>query len=133
MATVRRRETKTLAHDVAALTKHARRDDFGVCTFPVTERLKKLLATLSEAEQEGNTREILRRIRDSIQNGGWEAYRKPEVRNVVASILDNLSKLEEVQPRHVKMASEKIAAMGLDSVAHLFDISADNDTPNATK
>lgn len=133
MATVRRQKLKTLAHEVAALTQHARRDDFGVCTFPVAERLKKLLATLSTADEEGNTREILRRIRDSIQNGGWDAYRKPEVRHVVASILDDLSKLEEVQPRHVKMASEKIADVGLDSVAHLFDLSVDNDTPNDSK
>ena len=133
MATVRRRETKTLAHEVTALTQHARRDDFGVRTFPVTERLKKLLATLSVAEQEGNTREILRRIRDSIQNGGWEAYRKPEARNVVASILGDLSTVEEVQPRHVKMASEKIAAIGFDPIAHLFDMSADNDILNASE
>jgi hypothetical protein len=131
MATVRRRETKTLAHEVAALIQHARREDFGVCTFPVTERLKRLLATLSAAEQEGNTREILRRIRDSIQNGGWEVYRKPEVRNVVASLFDELSKLEEVVPGHVKMASKKIEAVGLDSVAHLFDLK--NDTSDASE
>ena len=130
MATVRRRETMALTHDVEALAQQVHRDDFGVCTFPVTERLKKLLVTLSAADQEGNAREILRRIRDGIQNGGWEAYRRPEVRNVVASILGDLSNLEEVCPRHVKIASQKIAAVGLDSVAHLFDMSTDDDSAN---
>src|SRR5947207_381332 len=72
LASVRRRWARNIAKNVADLEAQALRDDFAVATFPIVTSLRKVLTDiLVDAENEGNAREILRRLRDTFLNGGW--------------------------------------------------------------
>jgi hypothetical protein len=65
-------------------------------------------------EQEGNAREVLRQVRDSLCDGGWLHYRKAEVREEVASVLEAyLADIEEVPPEAVRLAFNRLADVGL--------------------
>src|SRR5207244_1809609 len=86
LATVRRRKARRLADSIADLSKYSDRNDFTVWTYPVLEQIKDLLATLADAATEGNTREILRQLRDTFMNGGWESYRRSDARNLAFTL-----------------------------------------------
>jgi hypothetical protein len=123
MATVRRRETRVLAGQIGALEQHAEREDFSTCTFPVLERLNALLKTLAQADEEGNTREIVREIRSSIMNRGWERYRSPDVRSLVKAILEHLADVEEVSAKDAHGVFRRLSDLLLDPIgAPVFDV-----------
>ena len=122
IATVRRRVTRSLAEKVGSLQKYAVREDVATGTCPVLEQLNTLLKTLAHADKEGNTREILRQIRTTIMNGGWNHYRAPDVRNLVKSLLEHLASIEDVSAKDAHLAFEKLNGVGLDSIgAPLFE------------
>jgi hypothetical protein len=113
LATVRRRKCTKIKNMVASLAKKARRDDFEAFTFKVFEELRELLAQLTDVQREGNTREILRQIRDTCLDGGHERYRDAKARDLVASIFERLSEADEVTPEDVDQVWDELHDSGL--------------------
>jgi hypothetical protein len=113
LATVRRRKCTKIKNTVASLAKKARRDDFEAFTFKVFEELRELLAQLTDVQREGNTREILRQIRDTCLDGGHERYRDAKARDLVASIFERLSEADEVTPEDVDQVWDELHDSGL--------------------
>jgi hypothetical protein len=101
LATVRRRKCTKIKTMFASLAKKARRDDFEAFTFKLVEEIRELLVQLTDVQREGNTREILRQIRDSFLDGGHERYRDAKARDLVTSIFAHLSEADEVAPEDV--------------------------------
>ena len=129
MSVVRRRGARLLAEQVDGLHKFANREDFSTCTFPVLSRLNALLKSLENADQEGNSREVLRQVRSSIMNGGWESYRSSDVRHLVKSILEHLGDVEEVSAKDAHAAFNRLSGLSLDPVgAPLFELAAEDDS-----
>jgi hypothetical protein len=127
-ATVRRRKAKNIQASIAGLVKYAERDDFTAWTFPVIQQIKGLLDFLLDAEREGNTREILRQLRDSFMNEGWNNYRREEARILACKILANLASAEEILPEHVNAAFDRLIGVGLGQVpAFAFAPEADDE------
>ena len=120
LGTVRRRKARRLADSILELAKYSDRTDFVVWTYPVLEQIKELIATLSDATAEGNTREILRQVRDSFMNGGWESYRRPDARNVAFMIADQLASATEVAPKDVDAAFESLMQARLNPVGRFI-------------
>src|SRR5271166_6245439 len=86
LASVRRRKSTRIKNMLAGLAKKARRDDFEAFTFRVVEEIRELLVQLTDILREGNTREILRQIRDTFLDGGHERYRDSKVRDLVSPL-----------------------------------------------
>jgi hypothetical protein len=132
LATVRRRKSRALRDAIAGLARHAGREDFAVCTYPVLKQVNELLTTLNEASEEGNTREILRQLRNTLMNGGWSRYRAPEVRRAAVEILNGLAEAEEVLPQRVDESFDRLHASGLNPVGTpLFRLERGESTPDA--
>jgi hypothetical protein len=117
MATVRRRKAAVLCNLVRNLKQYVARDDFHVYTYPLFEGLRELLNTLADAELEGRAREVLRQLRDSLLNKGWEGYRGLEAQRVVGDLLAWLSQAEEVENDKVKAVSGQLRQVGLNPLA----------------
>lgn len=113
VAANRRREAKKILELVSSLAKNSSREDFVVCTHPIVDGIKKLLAKLLDAESEGNTREILRRLRDTFLDGGWERYKEATSRHLVSSVFRFLAAAEEVEPRDANRFFDQMYAGGL--------------------
>jgi hypothetical protein len=120
MATVRRRKAGYLCRMVQGVAEHAARDDLQVYTFPLLTGIKELLIALEAAEQEGGARELLRRLRDSLLDKGWEKYRAPETRRLVAETLQWLSETEEVETGKLNAIFQRLRTQGLASLAMTF-------------
>lgn len=116
MASVRRRQAHNLARAVAELEKYSEQEDFTAYTFSVFNQLKTLIADLTAEDKEGNAREILRQLRNSFLDCGWEQYRKPEVRQTAVAILNRLAEAEEVVPQDVKAVFKQLLQIGLNPV-----------------
>jgi len=112
MATVRRRRAAAIRRQLESLRGQSQRPDFLVFVHPVVESLRQAIHELSEVETEGNSREMLRLIRDSLLDGGWEAYRNGEVRDVVGRLLNLLASSEEVTAADAHEAFEVLDEMG---------------------
>jgi hypothetical protein len=95
------------------LAKKARQDDFEAFTFKVLEEIRELLVQLTDVQREGNTREILRQIRDTFLDGGHERYRAPKARDLVAAIFERLSEADEVMPEDVDQVWDELYDGGL--------------------
>ncbi len=116
METVRRRRAGSIAEALSDLAPHAARDDFAVCTYPVVKKISELLETLINAQTEGNTREILRQLRNTLMNGGWRDYRDAKVRKTAIAIVRILQEAEEVTPQQVEEAFDQLHDAGLNPV-----------------
>ena len=122
LATKRRRASKKLLVKVRALDQYCDTDNFAVWTQAILDDLRAILRELSTAEQysphasEGNAREIMAQLRDSLLNHGWHMYRKHEVRMVVEAILNDLATLSEIVPRHATSSFERLMNVNLNPV-----------------
>lgn len=116
IATVRRRKAATLIHTVDGLAKYADADDFAVHTFPVVERLHALLDYLLPAKSEGNTRTILRYVRDAFVNGGWNRFKVVANRDVILDALRALAIAEHVTAVMADQTFDMLYDAGLDPV-----------------
>jgi hypothetical protein len=131
LAAVRRRKCRALDAAVGGLTPHAGREDFAVCTYPVLNQINDLLTTLNDASAEGNTREVLRQLRNTLMNGGWNKYRDPAVRRAAAEILNGLAEADEVLPQRVNESFDRLYAAGVNPVGtRLFAAGDDDETPD---
>jgi hypothetical protein len=112
---VRRRGVQDVMAKIADLKAHeGRPGDFQVYTFPVVRQLSRLIEKLGGSEQEGNAREVLRQVRDTFLDGGWENYRQETTRQAVGALLDqHLGQPEDVGPDAVKQVFAALLALGL--------------------
>lgn len=132
VAALRQRRARAIRDAIVGLEAHAGRRDFAVCTYPVLKQLNELLMSLADASAEGNTREILRQVRNTLMNGGWNQYRDPAVRRAAADTLKGLAEAEEVLPPRVDEAFDRLFAAGLTPAgAQLLGAGAEGDTPDA--
>ena len=129
MATIRRREARALSPLILSLEKEATREDFVVCTHPVVSDIGALIEKLQGASAEGNAREILRQVRNTFLDGGWETYRKGDVRRTAAAALEYLATAEEVTAQDVDVWFTKLIESGVDPVgAKMFTLTEDDET-----
>jgi hypothetical protein len=132
MATVRRRKSREIARAIADLAEHADRQDIGVRTYPIVRQLGALLETLSHAEAEGNTREILRQVRNTFMNGGWQKYRDSSIRSEANRIMDDLAEAEEIFPEKVDEVFDRLSQVHLNPVGSpAFALDEEDDTADA--
>ena len=95
-ASLRRRLCLGLARELGDLELRVAQDDLAVYTYPITDGLRKLLTELADSLTEGNTCEIIRRLRDTFLDGGWNQYRQQKARQAGVDILDFLGQAEKV-------------------------------------
>ncbi|MGO8691733.1 MAG: hypothetical protein ACLQLG_19095 [Thermoguttaceae bacterium] len=125
LATVRRREAGSAAKIVRNLASRATDDHFIVWTEEALESLRRSVGVLADAEEsaypehEGNACEVLREVRDSFLNGGWQKYREPGVAEAVAGILGKLAQADEVVADDVDAAMATLFDLGLEPGAGL--------------
>ena len=112
-AAIRRGHLQKLAKRFGVVASQSTREDFAVCVFPLSEDIRKTLETLADASHEGNTREILRRVRDTLIDGGWSQYRHQGARTTTIAVLDYLSRTEVVTPQDVQRLSDQMRKSGL--------------------
>lgn len=117
IAVTRRRKVANLVSDINALANHADRDDFVVFTRRVVARIREILDYLQPAKLEGNAREVLRYVRDTFVNGGWDLYKNNARRTGVVEILQQLVDEDEVQREAPEEAFDKLFDLGFDPVA----------------
>lgn len=113
LASIRRRKSTKIKNMFASLAKKAHRDDFEVSTLKVVEEIRELLVQLTDVQREGNTREILRQIRDTFLDGGHERYRDAKARDLIATIFERLAEADEVTPDDVDQVWDEIYDSGL--------------------
>jgi hypothetical protein len=129
MATSRRRAARVLSTLILGLEVGAAREDFVVCTHPIVSGIGALMEKLQGASEEGNVREILRQVRNTFLDGGWESYRKADARRTAAAALEHLATAEEVTPRDVDVWFTKLIESGADPVgAKMFTMTEDDET-----
>ena len=112
-AVVRRRAIEEIRHFLVNLNQHAGDPDIAVYTYPITRGLNDLIAKLSDAGSEGNTREILRRMRNTILDGGWKRYRNSDARKCLAEALEFLGTVEKVLPGDIQRLTQSMEVAGL--------------------
>ncbi|HUT94885.1 MAG TPA: hypothetical protein VMY37_35835 [Thermoguttaceae bacterium] len=126
VAAIRRRETRKIARLIEDLAARADSEDFVVWTHEPLQKLRGLIHKLTEAEEfsdpehEGNTCEILRQLRDTFLNRGWERYREPAVRGAAVAILQRLAVADEVSADDAYWAMDQLLELGLNPAAGTF-------------
>lgn len=120
LAAVRSRKARSLAEIVRSWKTQTERTDLAVCTHPVTTGLADLIASLQDASTEGGTRAALRMLRNTLLDGGWNAYRSPEACDAAASLLDFLAAAAAVDSREIVAWYAKLCRAGLKPVAPLM-------------
>jgi hypothetical protein len=124
-AALRRRKSKKIAAMIRDLGKHSGKREFAVWTQGVLEELRSLIRQLSDAEQfsereyEGNSCEMLRQLRDTFLNSGWNSYREERVRNCAAAILDHLAIANELGADDAERAMDQLLDMDLNPAVGL--------------
>jgi hypothetical protein len=119
LATVRRRKASQIAQTILSLKAHRGDPDFTIWTHKPLEVLRQLLQTLTDAEEfvnpehEGNSCEVLRLLRDTFLDGGWEKYRDTEICDRVAQLLKRLAEADEVTGDFANDAIDELLDIGL--------------------
>jgi hypothetical protein len=113
MAVIRRREAQAIREQFVQLEQNAQREDLVMMALPITSAIRDSLDRIAGAETEGNSREILRRLRDSLLNGGWNNYRSQEATRAAIEAIDFLSNANQVTPSDVRRLSSAMQAAGL--------------------
>ena len=125
LSALRRRKSKKIAAMIRDLGKHSGKREFPVWTQGVLEELRSLIRQLSDAEQfsereyEGNSCEILRQLRDTFLNSGWNSYREERVRSSAAAILDHLAIADELSVDDTERAMDQLLDMDLNPAVGL--------------
>ena len=109
---------------VRDLATHSQKQEFAVWTQAVLEELRSLIRQLSDAEQfsqreyEGNSCEILRQLRDTFLNSGWNSYRD-EIAQFAAALLDHLASADELSAADAERAMDQLLDLGLNPAVGL--------------
>lgn len=82
----------------------------------VVKKLNKLLADLADVPTEGNTREILRQVRNTMMHAGRDQFRDPAKRARAIGVLNRLAVAVDVHPEDVQAAFDELYDAQLDPV-----------------
>jgi hypothetical protein len=113
VAATRRKRVKTIRDSVLGLSQHENETLFVAYTQQVLHDIRVLITDLTESDRnraratEGNTREVLRQVRDSLQGTGWKRLIEPEVRQELAAILGFMTK-SEVTPVEIAASRSRL-------------------------
>lgn len=111
---VRRGTCAKIAEAVSGLGSFADSENFNARASDVVESIRELIVELMDAKEEGNSREMLRQVRDTFLNGGWEDYRRPGPREAAARVLNRLARAEEdITPEDVDAAETELENGGV--------------------
>lgn len=113
VATNRRRTATKIIALIRAIDGQADRPDLEMCAFPILEELKRAIFEVCSADTEGNSRECLRQIRDSLISGGWENYRAQEARDAACEVLQILAASTSVTAESVFKCKGLLESAGL--------------------
>ncbi len=97
------------------------------------ERIRRLIEQLSHAEEysspehEGNSCEILRQLRDTFLDNGWQQYQKAAVRDGAVKVLKRLATAEEVSPEDAFHAMDGLLDLGLQPVLGMACLDEDEE------
>ncbi len=118
-ATIRRHLAGKIGTLIEALGGRAESEDFPIWTQQILESLQDSIQQLSapdefsSREQEGNSCEILRQVRDTLLDCGWKKYREPHVRAAVVKILQRLVSAVEVTAEDALDSTDQLLELGL--------------------
>lgn len=113
VATIRRRKSQAIREQLEALSRHTGRDDFYMAVHPIVERIRDAISYLLDFETEGNSREILRQLRDSMLDGNWDKYQVPEVRAVALGMISMLADKPEITAKDAFSTVDAFANFGI--------------------
>ena len=113
IATVRRRKAATLAKQIEELRVHSDATDFHCYTARVFDSINQLIRTLSDNETtEGNACEMLRQIRDTFWDRGFQRFRTPDFRTEIRQLLDDIASADYVESEDAEDCRRRIRAFG---------------------
>ncbi len=118
LAAKRRSLCRRASQSIVSLEKWQAEPEFVVWTQEPLSIIRSAIKFLDDAEQfseiehEGNSCEVLRQIRDSFLNRGWNRYRDFTIRQAITRILDRLASEEVIT-----------AEFASDTMDQLFDLS----------
>jgi len=101
--------------------KQVDRLDFQMIAYPIVQKINAALDYLQQDFEEGNTREALRRVRNTLMNGGWEEFRRAEARGAAEATVLALIHAETVTPEIADAAFNRLFDAGLTQVPSHFD------------
>jgi hypothetical protein len=133
IASVRRRKCKKLAALIQSLDEYATDSMFSAFTSEILDEIRHLITFLADADYarenqfEGNCREVLRQIRDSLMNLGWEKYRAAGVRQLVKSICDGLATADHVTADYAATVYKRLDAAELTPCLFPVDVPFDGE------
>jgi|SRR5579864_451803 len=116
---VRRGALRKVIGLIRELESPSQERDFCVYTFPIVEEISETLKRLTDSRTEGNSREILRQLRDSLMDGGWEHYRNGESRKAVTVFLEKILSLDEVTPKQEGQFFDLLMSHGLMALPYI--------------
>ena len=121
MGSIRRRRAKKLSVAIRALSEYEDTNDFHVYTHAALEGTRKAIDALDDCPEEGNACEIFRLVRDTLMDGNWDAYRRPDVRHAVAQLLYGLAANRgSVEPEEAMAGIDTLDGLGLLKVPQLL-------------
>jgi len=115
-ASLRRRTLGALAQKVGELADLRSDDRFMFAVDGAIQKVEEALQEFAQAKREGNTREILRTLLNTLRNGGWERYKPPEVARAIQEFLARLSGAEWIVPEQVNAFHELVDERDLNSL-----------------
>jgi hypothetical protein len=126
-AVLRRRSVQSVLKALNDLSSKIDRPDISACTLPVVESVRDAIRSIQDADSEGNSREVLRQLRDTFLNGGWEQYRNAgavdAARRVVQLLLG-----DDVPASHPDESYKILTTAGLTPLSvPLFEYSDEED------
>jgi hypothetical protein len=125
IAISRRRRCGEIHKMVLNLGQHVAAPDFHTFVHRIAEALSRVYRELLEYDYvEGNSCMILRYLRNSIQDGGWEKYREAHVRSTVSGLTNELATALVVEANMAERAFKTLYDVGLQPavVLNLSDV-----------
>lgn len=115
-ATIRRRRAGLIRSAIRQLSVHEGADDIFMHTGTILDAIRELLHALDGVKTEGNARQVLRYLRDSFLDGGWDAYKKATSVTKAVGVASLLADNESVTAKHADTAYDDLVEVGLEPV-----------------
>ena len=116
-ATLRRRKLGALGQVLGELAALGSDERFLFAIDATNKKIEEALQAFANSKREGNTREILRSLLNTLRNGGWERFRNPTVPTQFQEFLTQLATAEWITPEQVEEFHLLVEEQELDSLA----------------
>ncbi len=115
-ATVRRRKIGAMARLFGELATLSTDDRFLFSVDATIKKIEEALQEFADSKREGNTREILRTLLNTLRNGRWERFKQSVVPEKVQKFLTQLATAEWIIPEQVEEFHSMVDDLELDSL-----------------